>query len=133
MSLAARHLEALGIPTLCLGSALDILQAGAPPRSVFIDYPLGHSAGKPFDRAESEQAIRALIPGTLDLAMTGVIQERSGGNPLFLEELCQSLPRGGPLEAELQVAHHGLAGHQELVHEDVPGTHAETAALGQVA
>ena len=48
MSLAARRLEALGIPTLCLGSALDILEAGAPPRAVFVDYPLGHSAGKPF-------------------------------------------------------------------------------------
>lgn len=53
----------------------------------------------PFDLAESEQAIRALVPGTLDLALTGVIQQRSGGNPLFLEELCQSLPRDGALDA----------------------------------
>jgi class 3 adenylate cyclase/tetratricopeptide (TPR) repeat protein len=53
----------------------------------------------PFDLAESAQAIRALLPGTLDLAFTGVIQQRSGGNPLFLEELCQSLPREGTLEA----------------------------------
>ncbi len=52
----------------------------------------------PFDLAESEQAIRALMPGTLDLAVTGVIQQRSGGNPLFLEELCQSMPREGGTE-----------------------------------
>jgi tetratricopeptide (TPR) repeat protein len=52
----------------------------------------------PFGLAESEQAIRALVPGTLDLAFTGVIQRRSGGNPLFLEELCQSLPHEGPLD-----------------------------------
>jgi tetratricopeptide (TPR) repeat protein len=52
----------------------------------------------PFDLEESAQAIRALVPGTLDLALTGVIQQRSGGNALFLEELCQSLPRDGGLE-----------------------------------
>ena len=61
MSLAARHLEALGLPTLCLGSALDILEAGAPPRAMFVDYPLGHSAGKPFDRADQERVLRAAL------------------------------------------------------------------------
>ncbi len=61
MSLAARHLEGLGLPTLCLGSALDILEAGAPPRAVFVDYPLGHSAGKPFDRADQDRVVRAAL------------------------------------------------------------------------
>ena len=61
MSLAARHLEALGIPTLCLGSALDILEAGAPPRAVFVDYPLGHSTGKPFDRADQMRVLRGAL------------------------------------------------------------------------
>jgi hypothetical protein len=73
VSLAARHLEALGMPTLCLGSALDILQAGAPPRAAFVDYPLGHSAGKPFDRADQDRVVRAALgafaasrsPGTI--------------------------------------------------------------------
>jgi hypothetical protein len=61
VSLAARHLESLGIPTLCLGSALDILEAGAPPRAVFLDYPLGHSTGKPFDRADQARVLRAAL------------------------------------------------------------------------
>ena len=50
VSLIARHLEANGIPTLCLVSARDIIEAGRPPRAVFVDYPLGHTAGRPFDR-----------------------------------------------------------------------------------
>ncbi len=49
------------MPTLCLGSALDILEAGAPPRAVFVDYPLGHSAGKPFDRADQVRVVRAAL------------------------------------------------------------------------
>ncbi len=70
MSLAARHLEALGIPTLCLGSALDILEAGAPPRAVFVDYPLGHSTGKPFDRADQARVLRTALRAfeTIDVA-----------------------------------------------------------------
>ena len=47
MGLVARHVEAAGIPTLCLSSALDITRAVNPPRAAFLDFPLGHTAGKP--------------------------------------------------------------------------------------
>jgi hypothetical protein len=39
--------EAAGIPTLCMSSALDITRAVNPPRAAFLDFPLGHTAGKP--------------------------------------------------------------------------------------
>jgi hypothetical protein len=39
--------EAAGIPTLCMTSALDITQAVNPPRAVFVNFPLGHQTGKP--------------------------------------------------------------------------------------
>lgn len=61
VSLIARHLEENGIPTLCLGSALDILRAGQPPRAVFVDYPLGHSAGRPFDSADQLDVVAAAL------------------------------------------------------------------------
>jgi hypothetical protein len=59
--LIARHLEANGLSTLVVGSALDILEAGRPPRAVFVDYPLGHSVGRPFDAANQ----RAIIADAL--------------------------------------------------------------------
>lgn len=73
VSLVARHLEAHGIPTLVLGSAHDILVGGRPPRAVFVDYPLGHSAGKPGDPADQANVVGAALaafetirtPGTL--------------------------------------------------------------------
>lgn len=49
MGLVARHAEAAGIPTLCMTSALDITRAVNPPRAAFLDFPLGHTAGKPND------------------------------------------------------------------------------------
>jgi D-proline reductase (dithiol) PrdB len=61
VSLAARHLEANGIPTVIMGCAKDIVEYCGVPRFLFSDFPLGNSAGRPLD-ADS-QAL------TLDLAL----------------------------------------------------------------
>jgi len=61
VSLVARHLEADGLPTVIMGCAKDIVEHCGVPRLVFSDFPLGNSAGRPFD-AES-QAL------TLELAL----------------------------------------------------------------
>ena len=47
MGLVARHVEGAGIPTLCMSSALDITRSVNPPRAAFLDFPLGHTTGKP--------------------------------------------------------------------------------------
>ena len=61
MGLIARALEAEGIPTLCMASALSIIEAVRPPRAVFVDFPLGHTSGKPFDTAQQDDLLaRAL-------------------------------------------------------------------------
>ena len=49
MSLAARHLEDNGIPTVVMGCAKDIVEHCGVPRFLFSDFPLGNSAGRPFD------------------------------------------------------------------------------------
>jgi hypothetical protein len=49
VSLAARHLEANGIPTLILGCAKDIVEHVGVPRFLFSDFPLGNPAGRPHD------------------------------------------------------------------------------------
>ena len=56
MSLIARHFEAAGLPTLVLGSALDILSAGKPPRTVFLNYPLGFESGR-FQDADNQLTV----------------------------------------------------------------------------
>ena len=49
VSLAARHLEANGISTVIMGCAKDIVEHCGVPRFLFSDFPLGNSAGRPFD------------------------------------------------------------------------------------
>jgi hypothetical protein len=61
VSLAARHLEAHGIPTVIMGCAKDIVEHCGVPRFLFSDFPLGNSAGRPFDVESQTQ--------TLDLAL----------------------------------------------------------------
>src|SRR5712691_25823 len=61
MSLAARHLEANGIPTVIIGCAKDIVEYVGVPRFLFSDFPLGNPAGRPHD--PQSQAF------TLDLAL----------------------------------------------------------------
>ena len=64
VSLAARTLEAAGIPTLVMGCAKDIVEHVGVPRFLFSDFPLGNPAGKPNDeasqRATIELALRVL-------------------------------------------------------------------------
>ena len=56
VSLTARHLEAAGIPTVILGSALDVVEHCGVSRFLFTDFPLGNPCGKPFD-ASMQDAI----------------------------------------------------------------------------
>jgi D-proline reductase (dithiol) PrdB len=64
VSLVARHLEADGIATVIMGCAKDIVEHCGVPRFLFSDFPLGNSAGRPFDTASQaatlELALRVL-------------------------------------------------------------------------
>lgn len=44
-----------------MASALDVIRAANPPRAAFLDYPLGHTAGKPHDqKLQREIMLQAL-------------------------------------------------------------------------
>jgi hypothetical protein len=48
VGLLARGIEKLGLPTVYVGLMLDIMQIIRPPRAAFLNFPLGHPIGKPF-------------------------------------------------------------------------------------
>lgn len=39
----------MGIPTIYVGSARDIMELVKPPRALFVDFPLGRQCGKALD------------------------------------------------------------------------------------
>ena len=49
MGLVARILEKAGFPTICLTAARSITESVNPPRSAFVDMPLGYTAGRPHE------------------------------------------------------------------------------------
>ena len=67
VSLVSRHLEANGLPTVIMGCAKDIVERCGVPRFVFSDFPLGNSAGRPFD-VESQAATLELALRVLETA-----------------------------------------------------------------
>ena len=70
MSLVARSLEANGLPTVVMGCAKDIVELCGVPRFLFSDFPLGNSAGRPFD-VESQAATLELALRVLESAPAG--------------------------------------------------------------
>jgi D-proline reductase (dithiol) PrdB len=67
VSLVARHLEANGIPTVIVGSALDIVEHCGVPRFLFTDFPLGNPCGHPW-QPEMQRGIVKTALGLLDTA-----------------------------------------------------------------
>ena len=61
MSLVARYLEANGIPTVLLCCARDITASAFPPRAVFVNYPLGNTAGRPFDPENQREIVKEAL------------------------------------------------------------------------
>ena len=60
---------------MCLGSAFDIFEAGRAPRATFVDYPLGHTSGKPFDPSDQLGIVRAALLGLETMASPGQIRQ----------------------------------------------------------
>ena len=61
VGLIARHLEDLGTPTVSLTSAYTVTASVNPPRACFVDYPLGHTAGRPNELAEQTDIVRSAL------------------------------------------------------------------------
>ena len=61
VSLAARYLEENGISTVIMGCAKDIVEYCGVPRFLFSDFPLGNSAGRPFDCESQAQTLELAL------------------------------------------------------------------------
>lgn len=82
MSLAARTLEAAGIPTVVMGCAKDIVEHVGVPRFLFSDFPLGNPTGKPRDKASQ----RATLDLALDLLAAAPGPRTTVQNPIRWNE-----------------------------------------------
>ena len=54
-------------------SALDITEAVAPPRSMFLDFPLGHTSGRAHDPATGLEVVRRALAAFTEADQPGWI------------------------------------------------------------
>ena len=66
MGLVSRVVEEAGIPTVNVSTGRDITALVKPPRSLFVNFPMGNTFGKPRDRAMQTKILRT----ALDFAVT---------------------------------------------------------------
>jgi hypothetical protein len=57
-----------------MSSALDITRAVNPPRAAFLDYPLGHTTGKPHQPALQLAILKAALQSLQTLHTPGSVQ-----------------------------------------------------------
>jgi len=73
VGLIARVVEETGVPTISGSSARDITELVKPPRSVFVNFPLGHTTGKPFDRDLQARIIKDAFEALKSIRDPGAI------------------------------------------------------------
>ena len=57
-----------------MSSALSITAAVNPPRAVYLDFPLGHTAGKPHDKALQRRILRDTLDALATIDAAGTIR-----------------------------------------------------------
>ncbi len=73
MGLVARVIEASGIPTVLVSTGRDLTEQVRPPRSLFVNFPMGNPFGRPFDPEQQRRILtealglahRITEPGTI--------------------------------------------------------------------
>lgn len=61
MGLVCRVVEELGIATVCVSTGRDLTAQVKPPRSVFVNHPMGNAFGSPGDAAMQLKVLRAAL------------------------------------------------------------------------
>ncbi|MGI9606895.1 MAG: hypothetical protein ACR2P0_12220 [Acidimicrobiales bacterium] len=73
MGLIARAIEESGVPTTSVTSAWSITASANPPRAVFTDFPLGHTAGPPGEPDVQLDIARSALAAVHQIAAPGTI------------------------------------------------------------
>lgn len=75
MGLIAREAERRGIPSVSLTSALSITRSAGAPRAVFLDFPLGRTAGRAADPAMQRRVALTALDLLRDAEQPGALVE----------------------------------------------------------
>ena len=81
MGLVARVVEQTGIPTVNVSTGRDITALVRPPRSLFINAPMGNTFGKPGDAERQRDILRRALDLVVTATEPGVLVDLPGAWP----------------------------------------------------
>ena len=73
MGLVARVIEAAGIPTVVVSTGRDLSAQVKPPRTVFVNFPMGNTFGRAFDANQQRSILRDALQALKSVARGGEI------------------------------------------------------------
>lgn len=73
MGLVCRVVEAAGIPTVCVSTGRDLTALVKPPRSLFVNHPMGNPFGRPHDTEAQSAILRAALHLVAESNEAGVL------------------------------------------------------------
>ena len=75
MGLVARVVEASGIPTSLVSTGRDLTAQVLPPRSLFVNFPMGNHFGAPGDADQQTRILRRALELPWEVTEAGTIVE----------------------------------------------------------
>ena len=88
-----------------MSSALSITAAVNPPRAVYVDFPLGHTAGKPHDATLQRRILRDTLAALASIDAPGTIRRlpyRWADDDSWKDRVMRPAPGGSTLEERIE-------------------------------
>ena len=121
MGLIARALEARGLPTLSTSCLWEVSEAFKPPRTCFLDFPLGCPAGRPNDPEGQRALLRAALAAAPSFGgpwrMEWLPVQWSADGSREWEETVREVYRRGVSVVQAHGAAHGAKGESLIGQE----------------
>jgi hypothetical protein len=81
VGLACRVVEEAGIPTVCVSTGRDLTAQVMPPRSLFLNFPMGNNFGEPFNSGQQTAILWRALELIDEVEVGGLLEDWSESWP----------------------------------------------------
>ena len=75
MGLVCRVVEAAGIATVCISTGRDLTAQVKPPRSLFVNFPMGNNFGAPSDLNQQKAILKRSLELVEEAEVGGLLED----------------------------------------------------------
>jgi len=75
VGLVCREVEKAGISTVCISTGRDLTKQVKPPRSLFLNFPMGNNFGEPFNAKQQTAIIERGLQLVEEVEIGGLLED----------------------------------------------------------